>query len=180
MPLSILHRFVESSSDGELEKVRESLITAFTTIGVVAALLLTMDKTGESIKEEADASEWIDCGQVPCNEIHVVLSWLALIGCAYAVLYTTCTMVWLAVVRTEATRDFFNCFPNVLMHPAQSMMLGSTCWAFDAMWLNTIRHGSSLMLWLATQGFSCSSICYTLLPRCVTLLGTGQTKATVS
>ncbi|CAE7865235.1 unnamed protein product [Symbiodinium microadriaticum] len=149
--MPIIHKLLEKSSDAELEKVRESTVTSFTTIGVVAALILTMEKTGKTV--EQDASKWIDCSRVPCNEIHVTLSWLSLIGCAHAVMYTTCVLVWMAVVPEAATRDFFQTFPNVMVRATQSMMMGSICWAFDALWLTIIKHGSLLMLFLAVPGF---------------------------
>ena len=150
--MPIIHKLLEKSSDAELEKVRESTVTSFTTIGVVAALILTMEKTGKTV--EQDASKWIDCSRVPCNEIHVTLSWLSLIGCAHAVMYTTCVLVWMAVVPEAATRDFFQTFPNVMVRATQSMMMGSICWAFDALWLTIIKHGSLLM----QLGISSSSV----------------------
>ncbi|CAE7384500.1 unnamed protein product [Symbiodinium sp. CCMP2592] len=154
--MPIIHKLLQNSSDVELEKVRESTVTSFTTIGVVAALLLTMEKTGESVGQ--DASKWIDCSRVPCNEIHVALSWLSLIGCAHAVLFTTCVLVWMAVLPEAATRDFFYSFPSVMVRATQSMMMVSTCWALDALWLAIIKHGPKLMgesrkLFLAVPGF---------------------------
>mmetsp|Transcript_55105 Transcript_55105/g.129353 ORF Transcript_55105/g.129353 Transcript_55105/m.129353 type:complete len:187 (-) Transcript_55105:201-761(-) len=148
--MPILHRLLTSStgSDEEVERLREAFNNIFTTIGVVAALLLTMDQTGESIDD--DASDWIDCGEVPCNDVHVVLAWLSLSACAHAVMYTTCAMVWLSVVPVSATRDFFHRLPNIMLLPGLSMILGCTCWALDALWLTTIRHGANLKwLWLA-------------------------------
>ncbi|CAE7241176.1 unnamed protein product [Symbiodinium pilosum] len=126
------------------------MVNVFTTIGVVAALILTMEKTGEAIDgEDVHASEWIDCSEFPCNTIHVTLSWFSLIGCAHAVMYTTCAIVWLSLTPAEATRDFFYWTPSIMQRPSQSMMLGVTCWSFDALWLTAIKHGSNLMIWLS-------------------------------
>lgn len=103
--------------------------------------------------QDDDASHWIDCSEVPCNTIHVTLSWFSLIGCAHAVMYTTCAIVWLSVTPQEATRDFLYWTPSIMQRPSQSMMLGVVCWSFDALWLTIIKHGSSLMIWLAVPAF---------------------------
>lgn len=68
-------------------------------------------------------------------------------------MYTTCAIVWLSVTPQEATRDFLYWTPSIMQRPSQSMMLGVVCWSFDALWLTIIKHGSSLMIWLAVPAF---------------------------
>ncbi|CAE7038556.1 unnamed protein product [Symbiodinium sp. CCMP2456] len=151
--MPVAHRLLLHSSDEEVEKIQTSFRDALTTIGVVAALLLTMEKTTEVIDQEMDASEYIDCGKIPCNIIHLTLSWLSLVGCAHAVMYTTCAVVWMSLIPTKATKDFFFFFPNILVHPTRSMMMGVLCWSLDALWLAIINHGWSLMIWLSLPAF---------------------------
>lgn len=68
--MTVLQHVLEHTEEEEMEKIRENMSQVFTTIGVVAALILTMEKTNEVIQDD-DASHWIDCSEVPCNTIHV-------------------------------------------------------------------------------------------------------------
>ena len=124
-----------------------------TTIGVVAALVLGLERTTKVIDQEMDASEHIDCDKIPCNTIHVTLSWLSLVGCVHAMMFSTCSVVWMSFVPLKATKDFLFFFPNILVRPTQSMMMGVLCWSFDALWLSIINHGWTQMVCLSIPAF---------------------------
>ena len=91
----------------------------------------------------------LDCDEVPCHNIHLALSWLSLVCCAYAVVATSCTYVWLCQVPKVATRDFFQCFPNCMAAPSWTLILGVFFWAADFFFIMVVHNGIHTVLWLA-------------------------------
>eukprot|EP00929_Paragymnodinium_shiwhaense_P029693 TRINITY_DN16968_c0_g1_i2.p1 TRINITY_DN16968_c0_g1~~TRINITY_DN16968_c0_g1_i2.p1 ORF type:complete len:187 (-),score=21.45 TRINITY_DN16968_c0_g1_i2:266-775(-) len=144
-----IHRLLEHTPDEGLEKVRDESVTTFTTIGVVAALVLSMARFSEQVTQDMGfPDDWLDCSEVPCNRIHVCLSGGSFLLCAHAVLCSTLVVGWLSLTPVSATRDLYYTFPNVMRRPAQSMAIGTSCWAADNMWLVMVQHGTKDMQWV--------------------------------
>eukprot|EP00929_Paragymnodinium_shiwhaense_P114859 TRINITY_DN83391_c0_g1_i1.p1 TRINITY_DN83391_c0_g1~~TRINITY_DN83391_c0_g1_i1.p1 ORF type:complete len:199 (+),score=12.51 TRINITY_DN83391_c0_g1_i1:110-706(+) len=152
--MPVIHRLLQNTEDEGLEKVREESVTTLTTIGVVAALVLSMERFSEKVEEDMDfPGDWLDCSEIPCNDIHVWVSSLSFMFCAHAVVFSTLVVCWLSMTPVKATRDFYQTFPNAMLRPSQSMMMGITCWAADSMWLAIIQHGTDIMRWVMILAF---------------------------
>ncbi|CAK0841251.1 unnamed protein product [Prorocentrum cordatum] len=155
-----IHHLLEQTQEGDVEKVREEMISAFATVGVVAALVLTMDKMSEKVDEEMDFDgDWLDCDRIACSEIHVVLSCVSFMCCVHAVAFTTCVVLWLSLTPPKATKDFFYTFPLSMVRPAEAMMVGMAAWALDQMFLAFVRHGTHVMMWLAIPAAGLTGHC---------------------
>ncbi|CAJ1373895.1 unnamed protein product [Effrenium voratum] len=149
--MPIIHRLLDHVKDDEdLDKVREEVMNCCATMGVVAALLLTMEKTSVNVDKLDLEHDWLDCSVdgFPCQNVHIALSWLSLACCAHAVLCTTCVYVWLCMIPKQATRDFFFTFPLFMHTPSMTMMGGTFFWAADFFFLMVVRNGTGALLWL--------------------------------
>eukprot|EP00415_Alexandrium_ostenfeldii_P004523 UN4523 len=154
---SNLAKRIKSKEDAE--RVRSDVQNAFTMVGVVAALVLSMEKLSEKIDEDMGAKDdWVDCSTFPCAEVHVVLSFMSFLFCIIAVVSSTNSYVWLSFTPMEATATFLESFPMAMVAATMCMCTGLFCWGLDQLWLAALRHGTNLMIWCAAMAVGATAL----------------------
>ncbi|CAE7352404.1 ttc4 [Symbiodinium pilosum] len=121
---------------------RDRMMAAWTTIGVVGALFLTMLDYSQSAKCESDHLLSVMPSQEFCDTIHPFLCSMGLAFNVIAVILTTILIMQVGFVPDEKLSDWVAGMPITVELPLVSFIIGALMWAGDLVWLGVVAHGA--------------------------------------
>ena len=121
---------------------RERMMGAWTTLGVVGALFLTMLDYSRTAKCEDDLLLSVMPSQKFCDTIHPFLCSMGLAFNVVAVLLTTILIMQVGFVPDEKLAHWVAGMPLIVEMPLVSFIIGAMMWAGDLVWLGVVAHGA--------------------------------------
>jgi hypothetical protein len=167
--MAVLNHLGDMISNGkaEPEDVRGQLRELWASLGVVAALILTLIPFTGSVECKLKDDPFVDCmsGRIPVNEVHVVLSGIALMGSVICVTTSTLLYGMLGILPVGSIAEFIQEFPLALGFPTVSMQVGLWFWILDSLWSAEFTHGSRTVLPISLTLLLTLILCYRLFRR---------------
>ena len=121
---------------------RDRMMAAWTTIGVVGALFLTMLDYSKTANCEGDHLLSVMPSQEFCDTIHPFLCSMGLAFNVIAVILTTILIMQVGFVPDEKLSDWVAGMPITVELPLVSFIIGALMWAGDLVWLGVVAHGA--------------------------------------
>ncbi|CAE7208677.1 unnamed protein product, partial [Symbiodinium sp. CCMP2456] len=122
----------------DAQSFRDRAGGAWSTIGVVAALILTMSNFTENVECDDYTVSLFRSASV-CNSLHPILSFVAMLSCTVSAIMSTILYMMIGFVPDEYIREWAQGISWILEAPTFSFIAGIVAWALDILFQGALH-----------------------------------------
>lgn len=124
----------------DAQSFRDRAGGAWSTIGVIAALIVTMCNYTDIVECDDYTVSLFRSASV-CNCLHPILSFVAMLSCTVSAIMSTILYMMIGFVPDEHIREWAQGISWIVEAPTFSFIAGAVAWAVDILLQGIVKHG---------------------------------------